>query len=237
MEMKMFVTYLTIYKGNKLPPFYIGYTKKSNIEKGYNGSVKSKKYKGIWEEEKKKGLLKTIILSEYDKKEDAINREAYLQNFFSVHTNPMYINMATANKKFFPTRKKLSEEHKRKIGQSNSKALKGKKLSEETRKKLALVQKKRWEKWRETNTPKIKEKKSHAKYWLGKNRNESTKNKISESLQGNQCHAKEWIIITPNNEKMNIKGLAQFCRENGLHYKSFLHNIKKGKTYKGYKIK
>ena len=45
----MYCTYLTIYLGNKLPPFYIGYTKIKNIEKNYNGTVtkKNNKDKGL----------------------------------------------------------------------------------------------------------------------------------------------------------------------------------------------
>jgi len=44
---KHFVVYLTMYKGNKLPPWYIGSTNVDIINNGYNGSVKSKKYK-LW---------------------------------------------------------------------------------------------------------------------------------------------------------------------------------------------
>lgn len=45
----LYCTYLTVYKGNKLPPFYIGYTSVDNIlNKSYRGSPESKKYKSVW---------------------------------------------------------------------------------------------------------------------------------------------------------------------------------------------
>jgi hypothetical protein len=36
----MFAVYLTSYKGNKLPPFYIGSSSVSALNSGYHGSVK-----------------------------------------------------------------------------------------------------------------------------------------------------------------------------------------------------
>jgi hypothetical protein len=40
----MFVTYLTEYSGNKLPPFYIGSTSATRLATGYHGSVRSEKW-------------------------------------------------------------------------------------------------------------------------------------------------------------------------------------------------
>jgi hypothetical protein len=37
----MYCVYLTIYKGNNLPPFYIGSTSIDKIDGGYHGSVMS----------------------------------------------------------------------------------------------------------------------------------------------------------------------------------------------------
>lgn len=44
----IYCTYLTIYSGNKLPPFYIGYKDLHSIENGYRGSVDSLAFKEIW---------------------------------------------------------------------------------------------------------------------------------------------------------------------------------------------
>ena len=51
MHKLIYCTYLTVYTGNKLPPFYIGSTSVDNISKGYRGSVLSKNYKSIWKQE------------------------------------------------------------------------------------------------------------------------------------------------------------------------------------------
>lgn len=96
--MTIYCTYLTIYSGNKLPPFYIGYTKVDSIEKGYHGTVVSKLYKTIWQEELKQNphLFKTIILRKYEDKKEAQQRELFLQKSLNVIMNPLYINRAIA---------------------------------------------------------------------------------------------------------------------------------------------
>lgn len=101
----MYATYLTIYKGNKLPPFYIGHAKLSNLENGYLGSVGSKEYKDIWLEEIKenRGLFKNVILKRFQTKAEALQHEEYIQLKFDVHKNPLYINRAVANRKFYCT--------------------------------------------------------------------------------------------------------------------------------------
>jgi hypothetical protein len=42
--MNDYCVYITFYKGNKLPPFYIGSTSVEKINNDYNGSVGSQKY-------------------------------------------------------------------------------------------------------------------------------------------------------------------------------------------------
>ena len=94
----MFCTYLTIYKGNKLPPFYIGSTSVSKIQNGYRGSVSSREYKNIWRNELRNNpsLFKTIIISTHLNRKDAILKE----NKFHVHLKvvqcSLYLNRANA---------------------------------------------------------------------------------------------------------------------------------------------
>jgi len=59
-----FVVYLTIYRGNKMPPFYIGYSSESKVLQGYNGTVKSRKYRDIWKSERQENpqLFKTLVI-------------------------------------------------------------------------------------------------------------------------------------------------------------------------------
>ena len=65
MPTNIYCTYLTIYKGNKLPPFYIGSTSVDKINTGYHGTVSSKKYKDIYKQEliTNPQIFKTKILT------------------------------------------------------------------------------------------------------------------------------------------------------------------------------
>jgi hypothetical protein len=95
--MTIYCVYLTTYLGNKLPPFYIGYTKSDNIKyRNYRGTVTSRKYKEMWKREIKENpqLFKTKILSEYNNKEEAQEKEKFLLKSLRVIKNEMYINMA-----------------------------------------------------------------------------------------------------------------------------------------------
>jgi len=56
MSNNIYCVYITIYRGNKLPPFYIGYSTPEKIKNGYRGSVSSRQYKNIW----KKNWKRTI---------------------------------------------------------------------------------------------------------------------------------------------------------------------------------
>jgi len=98
-----YCTYLTTYKGNKLPPFYIGYTLiKKVLEKNYHGTVTSVKYKQTWQKELKEHpeLFKTVILTTHITKIEAKQKETYFQRYFQVHKNPMYINMSISGENY-----------------------------------------------------------------------------------------------------------------------------------------
>ena len=123
----MFATYITFYKGNKLPPFYIGYCNISNFEKGYRGTVSSKEYKQIWIKEIKEHpeLFKTKIIKTFQTKIEAKEHEVYLHEKFQVHTNPMFINKSKATRDFYVVDysifkgRVVSEETKQKLRERN----------------------------------------------------------------------------------------------------------------------
>ena len=94
----MFVTYLTIYEGDKLPPFYIGSTSAKRISTGYKGSVRSKKFRDIWENEVKNhpDLFDVIVLSEHTTRDEALIEEERLQKKHKVVTSEMFINCGLA---------------------------------------------------------------------------------------------------------------------------------------------
>lgn len=97
--MKKYCTYITFYTGDKLPKWYIGSSYEEKILNGYNGSIKSKKWKDIYQKEQKenKHLFKTKILSFHDNKEEAINEEYRLQRMHNVVKNEKYFNESYAS--------------------------------------------------------------------------------------------------------------------------------------------
>lgn len=95
----MFCVYLTTYFGNKLPPFYIGSTSIKKLTNGYHGSINSKKYKKIYQNELKNNpnLFKSVIISKHENREDALLKEYTLQKKLKVASSPLYINECYAS--------------------------------------------------------------------------------------------------------------------------------------------
>lgn len=94
----MFVVYLTMYKGDKLPRWYIGSSSEDKILDGYNGSVCSKKYKDVYLAEQRinKHLFKTRILSFHEDRKEALAEELRVQKLHNVVKNEKYMNMSYA---------------------------------------------------------------------------------------------------------------------------------------------
>ena len=130
MSNNIYCTYLTIYSGNKLPPFYIGSSDVIKVHNGYHGSVTSKRYKSIWLSEIKHNphLFKTRILTTHSDRESATDRERKFQIQLSVVDSPMYINEALASPTgFFGKRIRGKDHHRYGVPRSPD--------SEETRKR------------------------------------------------------------------------------------------------------
>lgn len=100
---RIYCTYITIYRGNKLPPFYIGYSYLEKIQKGYRGSVASKTYKSIWDSEIKENsnLFITKIIKEHETKIEAIEYEKYLHTKLDAVKNPLYTNKSSPGPTFY----------------------------------------------------------------------------------------------------------------------------------------
>jgi NUMOD3 motif len=100
MSKTIYCTYLTVYKGNKLPPFYIGSTSIDKINNGYHGSVNSKKYKQIWISELRSNthLFKTRILTTHETREQALEQEKFFHESLDVVKSPLHVNQAIASK-------------------------------------------------------------------------------------------------------------------------------------------
>jgi hypothetical protein len=113
----IYCTYLTIYKGNKLPPFYIGYSTVSKVTNGYRGSVSSKCYKHLWYQEliDHPELFITHIISTHNTIEQAKAKEGQLQRAVHAHTNPLYANRQIQGEKFYFTEQEYKEMVKKRL--------------------------------------------------------------------------------------------------------------------------
>lgn len=138
----MYCVYLTVYFGNKLPKRYIGSSSVERVKSGYNGSIKSKKYKSIYlkEQIENKQLFKTRILSMHNNLEDAILEELRLHMKYNVVKSPNYMNMSYAQPNGFFGRDISGKNHpfynkshtletKQKISQTLKSKFKSKELS------------------------------------------------------------------------------------------------------------
>ena len=196
MSNTIYCTYLTVYRGDKLPPLYIGSTSVQKIEDGYHGSVSSKKYKQIWITELKENphLFETKILTTHSTREEALEEEMRYQIEHNVVRSQQYINMAVANGKL------MNIGHSPEVRKKMSESKKGKKIkpfTEEHRKKMSEAQKKRFtnpeqikllseqRKGKKKNRLKLNEehKKKLSESMIGKMKSEETKKKMSESAK------------------------------------------------------
>lgn len=95
---KPYVFYHITYSGDKMPPNYFGSTDIYQIQKGYMGSVKSKKYKDIWKQELKKHpeLFHMEVISYHYTRQEALDKELKIQKIFNVVVSDLFVNMSYA---------------------------------------------------------------------------------------------------------------------------------------------
>jgi len=81
-----------------MPPWYIGSSSVEKVLAGYHGSIKSKKYKSVWNQEltDHPELFKTNILHLHENREEALKEEYSLQKICDVVKSDSYINMSMA---------------------------------------------------------------------------------------------------------------------------------------------
>jgi hypothetical protein len=237
----MYVSYLTIYHGEKLPPYYIGSTSILKIEKGYHGSVSSKRYKQIFKSEllKEPNLFETIILSTHENRKEAIEMELLLQVKFDVVKSKNFFNesFAKVNGMFgrdvsginHPMFGKKQTEHAKKIMREKrgtkktytpsdehkrltSVRHKNKIVSEETKKKISRANK---GKFLGINNP-----------MFGKKHSNETKEKLSKKNKGK-------ILSRETKEKISIKNKG---RNVSNETRKKISDIKLGKKRKEFSI-
>jgi hypothetical protein len=97
--MEKYVVYLVTYSGDKLPKYYIGSTSIEKINNGYLGSIKSKRWKTIFESEIKNNrkLFNISILSYHKTREGALSEELKVQKERNVVKSNEYFNESYAS--------------------------------------------------------------------------------------------------------------------------------------------
>lgn len=228
----MYVTYLTIYSGNKLPPFYIGSSSEEKVlNKKYHGSVESKKYKPIWNSEIKDNphLFKTLVITKHNTREEATEKELFFQIKLGVVKSPLYINLSTArpngffgmdvsgknNPMYNPSdemRKLLSEKSK------------GRTMSENG--KLSIIDSNK----RRRKHP-IKQKAFRVEGKIVQSEETKRKNANSSCLY-------IYLVTHPNGFEEKVKNLKQFSRDNNLN-SGTMYSVANGKRkhHKKFKVK
>ncbi len=150
MENHKYCVYLTEYKGDKLPQFYIGSSSIEKVQNGYNGSVSSKKYGKIYKQEQKenKHLFETLILRSCINRKFALKAENYIQKQYNVVKSELFMNQSFARGNGFhgmdnsgATNSFYGKHHSSEAKKKMSKAWETRVISEETKKKMSIASK------------------------------------------------------------------------------------------------
>lgn len=257
----MYCTYLTFYCGNKMPPFYIGSSSISQIEKGYHGSVSSRRYESIWLSELKNApqLFKTRVIKTFNTREAAFEHELYLQRKFDVVKSEFYINQSYATKDGFCGRDVSGENNPRfgvpvslETRAKMSKARNSWSMTEEHCTNISLGGKKLWEnheyRKKMCSMRKGSGNSNFGKYGVdspnyGKKRTQESKDKISSALKGKkkteeQCNIgkKVYTIEAENGIIFSGYNLEEFSEAIGLKHTTFFYTKVSKKFKNGFKI-
>lgn len=224
-----FCVYLTVYRGNKLPPFYIGSSTVSRILKQeYHGSVSSKRYKRVWNNEIRTHpeLFVTYIICTFETKEEALSKELKIQERLKVHTNSMYINMSLARKRGFAV--KPTQDDRDRAGLK----LRGRVMTDIHRSRLSESAKKR----RHSECTKAKMSRSHSgqnHHYFNKKR---SKEHILKSTLNNPRKLK--VLVTDRDGIEHYTDhLLEWCKLEGFDYPdSARRNLLYSGRYKGYTL-
>lgn len=252
----MYCVYLTEYLGDRLPRYYVGSSSLDKIHSGYKGSVSSKEFEEIWNEEISKNpkLFITTIISNHETRLEALEEELKYQLEHDVVNRKDYINKSLAringffgmdvsgkNNPMYGTNR-TGEKHS---GGSNiSKALKQFYATERGESKKKIMS----ENMSGDSNP-----------MRGKEHTEEYKNKMSSRMSGennpmygkkHDAHAIEKMRLSKLGENnpscklrktylandIVVENANKFCIDNGLSYTNFIKYADSGKIYKGFLI-
>ena len=73
-------------------------------------------------------------------------------------------------------------------------------------------------------------------YRFGKHISCTTRNKISKTLEGNQCRAKKYTIWYADGKKEEIFNMKKFCQTKSIPYQSLMRAVNRDGKYKNMRI-
>jgi hypothetical protein len=207
-----------------MPMFYIGSSYVNKIQRGYHGSVSSKKYKKIWNEEIKNNpkLFNTNIISYHENDTEARKKELKLQKLLNVVNSTLYINESYARVNGFHGRDVKKENHPR-WGSINSIEHRNK-ISKSTKGRIP---------WNKGTTGQIPWNKglTGSIPW-----NKGKTGIYSKEILEKISRSEYWMVTSPAGIISYIKNLSEFCRINNLT-KQNMSRVASGKSnyHKGWK--
>lgn len=143
-------------------------------------------------------------------------------NWINCHDNTSFPIMIGENNPMFGQKRNFDYNWRYKLGSSK----RGKKLSEDEKKKLSISHRKMWNNYTQ------EEKERRVKHLKNKDFEEKRLNSIKESNSVKK--SKKWKLFFPNNEHIIIKNLKKYCEENNLPYRNIVSTKGKRKTVDGY---
>jgi hypothetical protein len=227
--MSIYCTYLTTYSGNKFPPFYIGSSTVSRISNGYQGSVSSKMYKELWDQEIKTNphLFKTRVISTHSSGKEARDKELKFHKNLNVVKSDMYVNRALAKPNGFHGTDVSKEKHPR-WGQHHS-----------TTSKQLIGAKNKGKSPHNKGVPMSQKNRDRIKLTKRLNPhpapNKGKKMNYSSDALAAMNRAKTWKLTTPGNETLIVNNLRKFCKDQCLNERA-LRGLASGlrKHYNGW---
>jgi hypothetical protein len=105
------------------------------VEAGYNGTVSSKTWKRVWEDEQRlhKDLFYTMIVSVHPTRNDALEAEFAAQKQFDAVNSDLFINKGYAHKKFWGENFKPGHRHT----EETKAKMRNRVVTEETRRRMS----------------------------------------------------------------------------------------------------
>ena len=208
-----FCVYVIVYRGDRLPPFYIGMTSTKKItDNGYHGSIASVKWKRIWKSELSNNpmLFRRKIIKTFSTRKEALEYENHMLRHFNSHKSPLFINMNINGTEFLGMNGSHSEASK--IKMSNSHVKRSFTLVNPEGETFDFIGTNSLKSFGISSSSVVSVLNGRIKHVKGWHLPD-TENAVYDRDQDRR----EFILVSPLGETVNVKGIRRFCKEHGLN--------------------